>query len=131
VRTTGNERVVADPGFLMRVCLQVSVPVNLAVLADLPAPAREEWVLLWAHDAVDVVGAHGDVLVYGGGPGGDRSAAFVTLSRGVAALASMTGGVRFLGVLWCAEHSPDGRPATEGELACRFCSAGRTKWRNN
>jgi hypothetical protein len=102
----------------MKTVLQVSVPMWLLRLQDFAEDTQDDEAARWAHDAADVVASKGDVLQYGGP---DTAGAFNAMSRGLAALATAPGGVRFLGLLWCVEHSPGGRDAESGENVCRYC----------
>ncbi len=112
----------ADSQFLMSVTLQVAVPQWLAHLdmirrdgiLDADAKAAE-----WANRAADEVAHRGDVLQFGGKPG-EAAAVMNHLARGIAALATAPGGVRFLGMIYCAKHWPGGRPAGESP-SCDAC----------
>jgi hypothetical protein len=111
-----------NAAFLMKTVLQVAVPMWLDRLAVMTDEERGMVATKWAHDAADVVASQGDVLQFGGKPG-EAAAAFNALARGLAALSTAPGGVRFLGTIWCATHAVWGYPADDDEIVCRSCLA--------
>jgi len=104
---------------LLTLTLQVAVPMWLSRLDGLDPEARDVHVRRWAADATDAVASRGDVLQFGG-KRGEAGAVFNALARGLAALATCPGGVRFVDVLWCARHFPHG-VASPALMICPSC----------
>jgi len=81
--------------------LQVAVPLRIHEIRD--------WTPEWrSNDAAWVMelmraGAAGDELLYGSREG-RPAASFAALTRGLAALAFVEGGVDFAGLHWCTEE---------------------------
>lgn len=93
-------------------------PLHLADLAELQGETRAETIAQWRHAAARVIPEQGDAILYRG----KRTAqAFTVLARGLAALATHAGGVVFVGLTWCALHSPGGTPGRDA--MCQQCLA--------
>jgi hypothetical protein len=104
--------------------LQVAVPLRISELQELPPQARRIQAALWASTAADVIGGHGDDLLYGGRPG-QAAAVFGTLARGLAAAAHAPGGVTVLGGHWCTDHAACRRAEAAAEAAMTASVAPR------
>jgi hypothetical protein len=112
-----------DVRFLISLGLAVAVPLRVAYLSDLRRAGQPELyerrIRQWATDGANAVAHRGDHLMYGGRPGNTTADVFNALARGVAALATLPGGVRVFGVLFCATHVPYG--TTKGDGPCPDC----------
>lgn len=102
--------------------LTLAVPLWIDRLAMHDPARRDNLIQSWAADAADAVSSRGDVLQYGG-KRGEAASVFNAMARGLAALAHSPGGVTFLGVGWCARHSPGGRDSAAWEALCPACVA--------
>lgn len=94
VSTPGDELLVA---YLDRI-----VPLLAADLRAMGAAERHEVTRAWTAAAVAPISEGGDTLRFGGK---DAADVFIHVARGLAALASCPGGVKFAGKSW----SPDSR----------------------
>ena len=113
-----EEQARADVKFLLALSLQAAVPLLLDELARVPN--RAEVIHTWADRAADEVGSRGDILQWRSSKRGETAEVFNHLARGMAALATAPGGVRFLGLIFCSRHSPGGRPAGD-DYVCPRC----------
>lgn len=114
-----EEQARDDVKFLLSVSLQAAVPLLLDELAH--APDRPLTIRTWAEQAADEVGSRGDILQWRGSKRGETAGVFNHLARGMAALATAPGGVRFLGLIFCSRHSPGGR-AAGADYLCPRCT---------
>ena len=114
-----EEQARDDVKFLLALSLQAAVPLLLDELAHVPDRALT--IRTWAEQAADEVGSRGDILQWRSSKRGETASVFNHLARGMAALATAPGGVRFLGLIFCSRHSPGGRAAGEDYL-CPRCN---------
>lgn len=119
-----SDHPVADPGdvpaswrhSLLLTHLGVAVPMLIADLQDLAGRDPEGYrttVAQWARDGADALSSSGDSLLYPTKPHaatrkhvaepGTRGV-FVATARGLAAGATVPGGVTFCGQHWCTDH---------------------------
>ena len=88
---------------LLGIALSAAVPLRIAELQELRLEVRWRRIREWTSEAVDVICAKGELLMYKQKPRGGTASAFNHLARGLAALAFAEGGVTFAGWHWCAE----------------------------
>jgi hypothetical protein len=80
--------------------LTAAVPAEIEKIRDLAdeqRAGRGDWLRV-----LNLVGAKGDVLLYGGGQPGETAAVFARLAETLAVLAYADGGVTVFGLHWCA-----------------------------
>lgn len=92
----------ADPERYDRLAegLIVAVPAEIEAargLTEQRRVSRGDWLRV-----MNLLGARGDVLLYGGGQPGETAAVFARLAETLAILAFAPGGVTVFGLHWCA-----------------------------
>lgn len=85
---------------LLRSTLEVAVPLWIEQLRPLTWHERADRAELCGQ----YVAEHGDVIMYRGARQGDTAAAFNRLAEGLACLAFVPGGVKFMGMHWEVPH---------------------------
>jgi hypothetical protein len=100
--------------WLLATTLDISVPLDLAILYAMGEADREEAITRWAMNAADLITQSDASLLYPipASPRTERHAAepgtaatFAALSKGLAAGAHSPGGITFLGRHWCVDHT--------------------------
>lgn len=115
--------VSGDPAALLR-CLHVGVPLWIHLANDTSSPLRGELLLDWRTQAATALARPQDMLV--GSQQRQRAANLLAdFTRGMAALALQPGGVTFAGIIFCAQHSPDGVAARDTTERCPRCPRRR------
>ena len=102
---------MADPQSLL-IALDAAVPLHIRDLAGQPTETLQRI----AREAVNVIAAHGDDLLYGGRK---CRTTFTALAVALAALAHAPGGVTFSGRHWCTDHDACRRAQAEALEATR------------
>lgn len=100
--------------WLLATTLDISVPLDLAILYAMGDEDREEAITRWAATAAELI-AHSDASLLYPIPASPRTAdhaaepgtaaTFSALSKGLAAGAHTPGGITFLGRHWCTDHA--------------------------
>lgn len=105
--------------------LSAAVPLWLYELDQEPdQKAKTDRIVQWAADGATAVAHRGDVLMYGSKKEpGTAAAVFNQLAKGLAALSNAPGGIRFLGVLFCARHYRGGLTTRPAANVCPDCLA--------
>lgn len=99
----------------LRATLQAAVQLRITDLQAMPPRAREGTIAWWAALTPNLLGARGDILMYGGGRQGQVGEVLSQLAWGLAALAHAPGGVTFAGDHWCVDHAACLDAAREAE----------------
>ena len=87
-------------------------------LAALPSGRRRAVCRRWAAEAGPAVMSGGDVLRYGDKPA-KVAAVFNHVARGLAALATAPGGVTWMGMHWCVDHTECERAVVDARTRYR------------
>lgn len=81
---------------LLSASLEVAVPLWIDRMRDYSAAYRIER----AQECADVIASKGDIIMYRSKKRGETGRAFNRLAEGLACLAFVPGGVRFMGIHW-------------------------------
>jgi hypothetical protein len=107
-------------------CLSVEVPLWISK-ANTGIQPDDGLLMAWRNRA-GVALQRADDMVFGSKRRAEAATLLVDLARGIAALAYRSGGVAFAGMIFCAEHSPDGAIATDDTGQCGLCRSA--EWRD-
>lgn len=83
-------------GELLRMSVQVAVPLEIAKLKATGGPNKFQWD--WTRDFADVLGERGDILQFAEGRKGETATLFVQFVHALAILSFLPGGVEFAGI---------------------------------
>jgi hypothetical protein len=86
---------------LLPIALSTAVPLWIEKLRPLSTEQR----LARASGLADIIGSHGDIILYRGSKKGESAAAFNALAEGLAIGAFQPGGVTAFGCHWCVNHA--------------------------
>ena len=100
------------------IALSASVPLRIMELQARGGPDESDYRR--AREASDIIGSQADVMLFRGGKPGQAADCFNATAFGLAVLAFCPGGVTFMGIRFCASHSPGGTQAGESRY-CDMC----------